>query len=244
MYHPVEVEVLSNAQLSKLLKGHPVRVKSGKGHVIHLSTEQAKKHHKASLKGAGHNLTLDPYQMAHHAHLHGTGIMSKLKKVGKMVKHNPLLNSLAHQAISGASDFASSHGLDASMVSDMAHDRLGGGSLKSFTKGVRKFAKNPLVQQIGKMALNEATGGLSSMAGLGLVSHATHGGSLKSFSRGVRKIAKNPLVQQIGKMALNEATGGLSGMGGFNIHGLGIKKTKKRVGRPRGGALLAAGYGY
>ena len=52
MYHPTEIAKLSRAQVLKLLKGHAVRVKSGKGHVVHLSTEQLKKHKKATLKGA------------------------------------------------------------------------------------------------------------------------------------------------------------------------------------------------
>ena len=59
MYHPTEIASLSNAQISKLLKGHGVRVKSGKGHVVHLTAQQLKKHHKATMKGAGHTLILD-----------------------------------------------------------------------------------------------------------------------------------------------------------------------------------------
>ena len=50
MYHPTEIAQLSNAQISKLLKGHGVRVKSGKGHVVNLSSEQLKKHQTNSHK--------------------------------------------------------------------------------------------------------------------------------------------------------------------------------------------------
>ena len=80
MYHPTEIASLSNAQISKLLKGHGVRVKSGKDHVVNLSAQQLKKHHKATMKGAGHTLVFDPYQVTQHGRLMGSGVGSKIKK--------------------------------------------------------------------------------------------------------------------------------------------------------------------
>jgi len=80
MYHPVSIEGLSNAQINKLIAGHPVRVKPGRHHKVHVSAEQHKKLVKAHQKGKGVTIMLDPYQQAQHAHLRGQGIMSTLKK--------------------------------------------------------------------------------------------------------------------------------------------------------------------
>lgn len=81
MYHPISIDGLSNAQINKLLAGHPVRVKHGKHHQIKVSAEQHKKHVKAAQKGKGVTIMLDPYQQEMHQHLRGRGIMSTLKKV-------------------------------------------------------------------------------------------------------------------------------------------------------------------
>ena len=41
-YTPVEVAKLSDRQLSRILNGHPVRVKHGSNQTLHLSSEQHK----------------------------------------------------------------------------------------------------------------------------------------------------------------------------------------------------------
>ena len=80
MYHPIEIERLSETQIKKMVKGHPVRVRHGKGHVIHASPEQHKKISKAHVKGKGVTVQLDPYQCEHHYGLIGSGFMSSVKK--------------------------------------------------------------------------------------------------------------------------------------------------------------------
>ena len=80
MYHPIEIERLSETQIKKMVKGHPVRVKHGKGHIIHASPEQHKKIAKAHMKGKGVTVQLDPYQCEHHHGLIGSGFMSSVKK--------------------------------------------------------------------------------------------------------------------------------------------------------------------
>ena len=50
MYSKTNIGKLSKAQISKLLKGHRVRVKSGTGHEISLSKEQHKKLTRAHKK--------------------------------------------------------------------------------------------------------------------------------------------------------------------------------------------------
>jgi len=77
MYHPASIASLSPSQISKALKGLPVRVSVGNHHDIELSQEQFKKLSKAGLKGKAATIAMDPYQIQNHMHLLGAG---KLKK--------------------------------------------------------------------------------------------------------------------------------------------------------------------
>lgn len=67
MYSPASVKPLSKAQISKLLKGNPVRVMAGQGMKLHLSKPQHKKLAASHKRGGGMNLQLDPYQCQMHA---------------------------------------------------------------------------------------------------------------------------------------------------------------------------------
>jgi hypothetical protein len=73
MYHTISISDLSKPQLSKLLKGKPVRVKLGDSQKINVSAEQKKKMMSAHKRGKGMNLTFDPYQMQ----MHGSGMKGK-----------------------------------------------------------------------------------------------------------------------------------------------------------------------
>jgi len=77
MYHPTSISPLSPSQISKALKGLPVRVSAGNHHDIELSADQMKKFAKAHQKGKALTITMDPYQIENHMHLMGAG---KLKK--------------------------------------------------------------------------------------------------------------------------------------------------------------------
>ena len=77
MYHPASIAPLSTSQISKALKGLPVRVSVGNHHDIELSADQFKKFSKANLKGKAATIAMDPYQIQNHMHLLGAG---KLKK--------------------------------------------------------------------------------------------------------------------------------------------------------------------
>jgi hypothetical protein len=77
MYHPTSISSLSPSQISKALKGLPVRVSVGNHHDVELSQEQLKKLSKAGLKGKAATIAMDPYQIQNHMHLLGAG---KLKK--------------------------------------------------------------------------------------------------------------------------------------------------------------------
>jgi hypothetical protein len=77
MYHPTSISQLSASQISKALKGLPVRVSVGNQHDIELSQEQLKKFAKAGQKGKAATITLDPFQIEKHMQMLGSG---KLKK--------------------------------------------------------------------------------------------------------------------------------------------------------------------
>ena len=77
MYHPTSISQLSASQISKALKGLPVRVSVGNQHDIELSQEQLKKFAKAGQKGKAATITLDPFQIQKHMQMLGSG---KLKK--------------------------------------------------------------------------------------------------------------------------------------------------------------------
>jgi hypothetical protein len=71
MYHESGIQKLSSSQLSKLLNGKSVRVKSGTAHKVGLSTEQHKKLMRAHAKGKAATITFDPYQIQSHQTLRG-----------------------------------------------------------------------------------------------------------------------------------------------------------------------------
>jgi hypothetical protein len=77
MYHPTSISQLSASQISKALKGLPIRVSIGNQHDIELSQEQLKKFSKAGQKGKAATITLDPFQIEKHMQMLGSG---KLKK--------------------------------------------------------------------------------------------------------------------------------------------------------------------
>ena len=79
MYHPISIAPLSESQISKALKGLPVRVSAGNQHDIEISTEQLKKFAKANKLGKALNITLDPFQIQNHIKLIGSGV-NRLKK--------------------------------------------------------------------------------------------------------------------------------------------------------------------
>ena len=106
MYSKTNIAKLSKAQISKLLKGHRVRIKSGTGHEISLSKEQHKKLTRAHKKGMGYTLQFDPYQIdmnyeplrgKPNPKKKGEGIFDIAKSVGKSVA--PVLIDLASKEL-------------------------------------------------------------------------------------------------------------------------------------------------
>ena len=77
MYHPASIAPLSASQISKALKGLPVRVSVGNQHDVELSAQQFKNLSKAYQKGKASTITLDPFQIQNHMHLLGSGVLKK-----------------------------------------------------------------------------------------------------------------------------------------------------------------------
>ena len=77
MYHPTSIAPLSQSQILKALKGHPVRISAGNQHDIELSADQFKKFAKAHQKGKASTITMDPYQIQNHMHILGSGVLKK-----------------------------------------------------------------------------------------------------------------------------------------------------------------------
>lgn len=99
MYNSVKIQQPSQNQMTKLKKGQKVRLKLGNDMILNVSDEQSKKLHKASKKGAGVMVQLDPYQREYE----GEGFISFMKKhkVGRKLKNfaqNQIL-PIAKQAI-------------------------------------------------------------------------------------------------------------------------------------------------
>lgn len=106
MYSPASVKPLSKAQLSKLLKGKPVRVMSGSGMKLHLSKPQHKKLAAAHKRGGGMNLQFDPYQCQMHAK--GGGFLEDLEAFS--VKALPALTEAGKKLLTAAPEIAEAVG--------------------------------------------------------------------------------------------------------------------------------------
>lgn len=142
MYQKVPVEDLSEHQMSRLRNGHGVRVKHhphGRHHIM-MSKEQVKKVGRAHQKGAGVTLTLDPYQMNHHAH-HGHGIGKMIKKAFK----NPVVKNIAkqigHMGLAAAGAYGQANGY---ISPEQAHllESVGHNAIESKSANVKNILKN------------------------------------------------------------------------------------------------------
>ena len=103
MYYLEGIEKLSPTQARKLMSGHPVRVKKGPHHKLHMRPDQIKKLHSSHMKGKGTTLIMDPYQIDLNKETLG-GALS-LKDVGRVLKHGfdkyvrPQIRPMLHEAL-------------------------------------------------------------------------------------------------------------------------------------------------
>ena len=128
MYNPISIAPLSESQITKALKGLPVRVSAGNQHDVELSKEQLKKFVKAQKLGKAMNITLDPFQIQNHMRLIGSG-------VSRTIKYNNWVDTLgARQVI----DAGMSKG--ASSISGMGVSRS-----KKYNKWVDTLGARPVI---------------------------------------------------------------------------------------------------
>ena len=195
MYHPISIQSLSKGQISKMLKGNPVRVKSGSGMNFNASKEQMKKIEKAMKKGSGTTIMLDPFQQNE---MSGSGIKSAFKKLGSFVKGNkeafrPLARSLkesGNELIAQAAMKALDEGVDPSFVSaytNMSIQALNPKQGQGFIKKLNKFVKTPAVKTVRK--------------------------ALRPIGQAMFNTAQDLAMQGL-EQAAEQAMGGMTGMGG------------------------------
>ena len=222
MYIESGIEKLSNAQVSKLLNGHRVRIKKGQGAKLHMTEEHCKKLNRAHMKGAGITMQLDPYAIASNQHLRqaadvfhamtgrGPKGMKKFKKwtgaIGDFLKPvaKPMLSALTDQAVNNINAYG-----------DMSASQAG--------QGIRRRGRPP----------KQMTG--SGPKGLKKFKKWT--GAIGDFLKPVAK----PILSALTDQAVNN----INAYGDMSASQAGRGIQKKKVGRPRkGGAALPPGTPY
>ena len=256
-YHSVKIDQLSEAQIGKLLRGQPVRVKyHAQGpHSVKLSSEQHKKLGKAHAKGSALTITLDPYQMEDHQHLRGHGLKSAMKKgLKKAVK------AVKHHAKHVLAPKAKAMLKEQSQIYTPKAEAF----LREKTAQVRAKAHKKVDEEIQK-GQDWAEGKIHSGSEwldnkLGLQEAAPEqeeiqGEGWGQFKKGLKKTFSKKNMKMVGKVLKPIASAvarpllstvlapvGMSSMAGpiAGVAGLGVR----RRGRPRkGGALYVAGHG-
>ena len=140
MYHPASIAPLSSSQISKALKGLPVRVSVGNHHDVELSADQFKKFSKAGQKGKALTIAMDPYQIQNHMHLLGAGKLKKniRENAGRLITSG---TDRAIEAISGSGKLKKSIRADAARLitsgTDRAIQAIEGGSVNRLKKAGR-----------------------------------------------------------------------------------------------------------
>ena len=223
MYFRISIDKLSPNQLSRLRNGHPVRVKHGSSHHIHLTASQIKKFSSASRKGKAVTVTFDPHQAEQHA----SGLMGDIAKGVKAAfhRHKHLLNPVikaakgyAHRGVAKATKYA--------------HEKID--SFPEFQQGHGL---------LGDLAIGTLTDGPMSVLpprrrrGYGIKKHHKGKGLFGSVFNGAAGLSN-----LIGGNGSGEAAKVLNGIGGVaNAFGLGLKHHKKHHHKRQGGSLYPAG---
>ena len=217
MYHEAHIAPMSKKQVSKLLNGHPVRVKAGSHHKIHLSGEHHKKLHRAHAKGCGITITLDPYAIEHNQHLrHDVGMGGKLgKSFGKFIVKEGLEPLIRAGVTRGIRGIQTGHGLY-SHVGQMANPLIPH-SMRGMVHGeMAKFKPTIKAARAVGGKVNRLKKFNKWMGALGK--------TFKSVADYVKPVAK-PLLQGVTNVALQR---------------MGQPTIKASRGRPRAHAVHAA----
>ena len=234
MYHPASIAPLSESQITKALKGLPVRVSVGNQHDVELSAQQFKNLSKAYKKGKASTITMDPFQIQNHMHLLGSGVLKKSAR-GNASRLITSATDRAIRAIQGGNitAVAKDSGKDVIVASgERAVRSIEGSGMKRRSRGgnitaVAKDSGKDVIVASGERAVR-------SIAGSGI------GGSVNRLKKAGRweQFANTTIrdgIDTAGKAArvYYDSTNPMAQMG------FGLKKR----GRPRksGGALYPAG---
>ena len=234
MYHSASIAPLSESQITKALKGLPVRVSVGNQHDVELSAQQFKNLSKAHKKGKASTITMDPFQIQNHMHLLGSGVLKKSAR-GNASRLITSATDRAIRAIQGGNitAVAKDSGKDVIVASgERAVRAIEGSGMKRRSRGgnitaVAKDSGKDVIVASGERAVR-------SIAGSGI------GGSVNRLKKAGRweQFANTTIrdgIDTAGKAArvYYDSTNPMAQMG------FGLKKR----GRPRksGGALYPAG---
>ena len=234
MYHPASIAPLSASQISKALKGLPVRVSVGNQHDVELSAQQFKNLSKAYQKGKASTITLDPFQIQNHMHLLGSGVLKKSAR-GNASRLITSATDRAIRAIQGGNitAVAKDSGKDVIVASgERAVRAIEGSGMRRRSRGgnitaVAKDSGKDVIVASGERAVRSIAG-----SGIGgSVNRLKKAGRWEQFANATIRDG----IDTAGKAArvYYDSTGPMAQMG------FGLKKR----GRPRksGGALYPAG---
>jgi len=238
VYHKVNVQKLSNAQVMKMLKGQRIRIKHGQGgHELHLSNEQTKKLAAAHRKGAGITMEMDPYQISLHEHLmhKSGGIISTAGKAFSAIAKSPMAKSIAKAVVPIATN----------VVKDLIDKKLTGSGRRGGRRGrgvvdtIKNVAKSPFVKDIVSHTIPIATNVVKQMIDKKL----TGSGGRRGGRRGRGMDSDSDSDEGEGFHHRMRGHGGDSG-GHTNgkKEGEGKKKRGGSLYGGEGGALFAAGH--
>ena len=222
MYHTTGVGKLSETQKSKLRNGHPVRIKSGSGNILHLTDPQIKKLQAAHKKAAAYTLTMHPEQ----AEKHGEGFFGDIASKAKAFAVSTVKNNrdLINPIIGRARSYTKS-GIQ--KLADKANEKIDYYTPEIEGEGVKRRRGRP---KKGAGLIGDALKGLIGMSGLGVVKPKR----LKKEGKGIM----SSLLKAVAPAIIDAAAGAVKG----KVEGMG---RKRKAGRPRkgrgGGALFPAG---
>jgi len=228
MYHPVKVGKLSENQVKNLISGRGVRVRSGVDNILHLSEQQIKKLERATKKGAGFTLQLDPFQASQHRQLKqggalggkklGRKVVGGLKVVGRHAIEQGIpaaftLASMAAGDPTGMSGAAAGN-IAAEYASD-AYERdvmKGKGLFKKLHKAGINVKRGEVIKELKGAASVAATIG-SQMAGQAVATYTGNPALGQKFSEISNSAAQTAInsgnlkkgLTQAGRMTQNEA---------------------------------------
>jgi len=235
MYQEAGLAPLSQAQISKLLNHHAVRVKSGKAHRVQLSPEQIKKYMKAAREGKGHTLRFDPYQVANHQHLRGRGVGIHIAKA---------LGDASVSAIDAGSDYVDAE-IEKQVPKDKTETETTGGNLKKFFRHVKHAVKpvaKPLMDAATQYAISQINpenaqlfmnyamevAPYAAMAGVG-VHKRRRGRPRKMYGSGE---TTQKTANKKASAANKKASGGSVGPAGYDVSGGKVRRKKAHKRKP------------